>query len=218
MGNRDYKNFAKGSIYHLYNRGNNKEVIFRDEQDYRAFLFRLGLGLGIEKGDLNECEITKSPKSRIRIGSLEPNSFKLHAFCLMPNHFHLLIEQCGDESVSKLILRVSTSFSKYINLKHKRVGYVFQDRFKSVRIETNPQLMLISSYIHMNPVKDSLVNKPEEYKWSSYNDFIIDKKNPILHKQFLTEIFGGTKNFINENTKLYKRIVSKGAFDIFDFG
>ena len=64
----------------------------------------------------------------------------------------------------------------YLNLKYKRVGYVFQDRFKAVHIETNPQLMLVSSYIHMNPVKDFLVNKPEEYKWSSYNDFIFDRK------------------------------------------
>jgi putative transposase len=216
MGNRDYKNFAKGSIYHLYNRGDNKEIIFRDEQDYRAFLFRLGLGLGIEKVDLNECEITKSPKSRIRIGSLDPDNFKLHAFCLMPNHLHLLIEQCGEESISKLLLKVFTSFSKYINLKYKRVGHVFQDAFKAVQIETNPQLMLISSYIHMNPVKDSTVDKPQGYKWSSYNDFIVDRKNPIVHKQFLTEIFGNTKSFINENTKLYKRIVSKGTFDSFD--
>jgi putative transposase len=216
MGNRDYKNFAKGSIYHLYNRGDNKELVFRDEQDYRALLFRLGLALGIEKGDLNECEITKSPKSRIRIDNFEPDSFKLHAFCLMPNHLHLLLEQCGDDSISKLLLKVFTSFSKYINLKYKRVGHVFQDKFKAVRIEKNPQLMLISSYIHMNPVKDSLVNKPEEYKWTSYNDFIVDRKNPIVHKQFLTDVFGGTKNFIKENTNLYKRIVSKVAFDMFD--
>ena len=75
--------------------------------------------------------------------------------------------------------------------------------------------MLISSYIHMNPTKDSLVNKPEEYEWTSYNDFIYDRKNPIIYTQFLTEIFGGTKNFINENTKLYKRIVSKATFDMF---
>ncbi|MEK7200805.1 MAG: transposase [Patescibacteria group bacterium] len=215
MGNRDYKNFSKGCIYHLYNRGNNKEIIFRDEQDYRAFLFRLGLCLGLEKRDLNECEITKSPKSRIRIRGLKFGDFKIHAFCLMPNHIHFLVEQCGDESISRLLLKVFTSFSKYLNLKHKRVGHVFQDQFKSVRIETNPQLILVSTYIHMNPVKDSLVNEPEEYKWSSYDDFISDRKNLIVHKQFLTEVFGNTKNFINENTKLYKRIVSKGTFDIF---
>ncbi|MEK7634980.1 MAG: transposase [Patescibacteria group bacterium] len=214
--NRDYKNFTKDSIHHIYNRGDNKEIIFRDEQDYRTFLFRLGLGLGFDIKDLNECEITKSPKSRIRITSLKPENFKLHAFCLMPNHIHLLIEQCGDESISKLMSRVFTSFAKYINLKYKRVGHVFQDQFKSVQIETNPQLMLISSYIHMNPIKDGFIDKPEKYKWSSYVDFISNRKNKIIHKQFLTEIFGNTKNFINENTKLYKRIVSKGIFDTFD--
>jgi len=216
MGNRDYKNFTKGSIYHLYNRGNNKEIIFRDEQDYRAFLFRLGLVLGIEKEDLNKCEVTKSPKSRIRVENLKPDSFKLHAFCLMPNHIHLLIEQCEEESISKFLLKTSTSFSKYINLKYKRVGHVFQDRFKSVRIKTNPQLMLLSSYIHMNPVKDLLVNKPEDYEWSSYLDYLSDRKNFIVHKKFLTEVFGGKNNFVKENTKLYKKIVSKAAFDILD--
>lgn len=217
MGNnRDYKNFTKDSIHHIYNRGDNKEIIFRDEQDYRAFLFRLGLALGIEKEDLNECEVTKSTKSRIRINGLKPENFKLHAFCLMPNHIHLLIEQCGDESISKLVSRVFTSFSKYINLKYKRVGHVFQDQFKSVQIETNPQLMLISSYIHMNPIKDNIANNPQKYKWSSYNDFIGNRKNPIIHTQFLTKVFGNTKNFINQNIKLYERVVSKMPFDIFD--
>lgn len=215
MGNRDYKNFSKGCIYHIYNRGNNKEIIFRDEQDYRALLFRLGLVLGIDKKELNKSEITKSPKSRIRIKNLKSENFKIHAFCLMPNHIHFLVEQCSDESISKLLLKVFTSFSKYLNLKYKRVGHVFQDQFKSVHIETNPQLMLISSYIHMNPVKDELVKEPEDYKWSSYNDFISDRKNLIVHKYFLVDIFGNIKNFINENTKLYKRIVSKGTFDIF---
>jgi putative transposase len=133
MGNRDYKNFVEGNIYHLYNRGDNKEIIFRDEQDYRAFLFRLGLVLGISKKELDGCEITKSPKSRIRISGLKSGNFKLHAFCLMPNHIHLLIEQCGDESISKLLLKLSTSFSKYINIKYKRIGHVFQDRFKAVK-------------------------------------------------------------------------------------
>jgi putative transposase len=216
MGNRDYKNFSKGSIYHIYNRGNNKEIIFRDEQDYRAFLFRLGLVFGIKKEDLNKSEITKSPKSRIRIEGLAPENFKLHAFCLMPNHLHLLIEQCEDESISKLLLKVFTSFSKYINLKYKRVGHVFQDAFKATPIKTNPQLMLISSYIHMNPVKDFVVNKPEEYKWTSYNDFVFNRTNPLICKEFLIGTFGSKNNFINENKRLYERTLSKVPFDILD--
>jgi REP element-mobilizing transposase RayT len=203
MGKRDYKNFSEGSIYHLYNRGNNREIIFRDEQDYRAFLFRLGMAFGIKQKDLNNSEITYLPKSRIRIESSKINSFKLHCFCLMPNHIHLLIEQCGQESISKILLRVFTSFSKYINLKYKRVGHVFQDKFKSNIIENNSQLILISSYIHMNPVKDYLVKKPDDYKWSSYNDFVYNRKNPLTNKQFLLEVFETKENFIKETNNLY---------------
>ena len=149
MHKRDYKDFSKGGIYHLYNRGDNKEIVFRDDQDYTAFLFRLGLALGVDKKDLNQFNLTRSPKSKIRLHGFESEDFKLHAFCLMSNHFHLLIEQCADTSISNLILKVCTSFSKYINKKYNRVGHVFHDTFKAVQIKTNPQLMLISSYIHM---------------------------------------------------------------------
>ena len=74
--------------------------------------------------------------------------------------------------------------------------------------------MLVSSYIHMNPVKDSLVNRPEEYKWSSYNDFVSERNNILVCKDFLTEIFGSIKNFMKENKRLYERVVSKTVFDI----
>jgi len=216
MHRRDYKDFAKGGIYHLFNRGDNREIVFRDKQDYRAFLFRLGLAMGYSLESLNGCEVTKSPKSRIRINGFKIDNFKLHGFCLMPNHFHLLVEQGGDISISNLILKICTSFSKYINEKYDRVGHIFQDQFKAVRIETNAQLMLVSSYIHMNPVKDKLVNKPEDYSWSSFNDFILDRNNEIITTNFLTQIFGTKDRFEKENVELYKQKMSKVPFDILD--
>ncbi len=138
------------------------------------------------------------PYSRIRITDTDKKNFKLHAFCLMPNHFHLLIEQCNDISISKLISKVCASYSKYINKKYNRFGHVFQDCFKAVFIEDNPQLMWNSAYIHMNPVKDNLVKHPEDYKWSSYNDFAANRNLLIISKELLTETFGGQKNFIKE--------------------
>lgn len=198
MKNRDYKNFASGNILHIYNRGNNKEKIFFEDQDYKAFLFRLGLCLGFNEEELNKNKLIAMPYSRIRITETNKNDFELHAFCLMPNHFHLLIEQNGDVSVSKLILKLCTSYARYINKKYKRVGHIFQDQFKSVLIEDNPQLMWTSAYIHMNPVKDGLVKNPEEYKWSSYNDFASDRNLPIIDKKLLTETFGSQKDFIKE--------------------
>ncbi len=202
MKNRDYKNFASGSIVHIYNRGNNKEKIFFNEQDYKAFLFRIGLCLGFTQEELNKKNLIAMPYSRIRITETNKNNFKLHVFSLMPNHFHLLIEQVGNISISKLISKLCTSYSKYINKKYKRVGHVFQDCFKAVLIENNPQLMWTSSYIHMNPVKDGLVKHPSEYKWSSYNDFI-DKRNlPIINKELLIATFGDEKNFIEQTLVL----------------
>jgi len=198
MNNRDFKKFVPKSIYHIYNRGNNKEKIFFDEQDYKAFLFRLGLCLGFNEEELNKEKSIAMPYSRIRITGTDKKDFKLHAFCLMSNHFHLLIEQVGNIPISNLILKLCTSYARYINLKHKRIGHIFQDKFKAVLIEDNPQLMWTSAYIHMNPVKNGLVKNPEEYKWSSYQNFVSERNLAIVYKDFLLSIFGDQKSFIKE--------------------
>ena len=202
MKNRDYKNFVPGNIFHIYNRGNNKENIFFDEQDYRAFLFRLGLCLGSTEEELNKEKLISMPYSRIRITDMDKNNFKLHVFCLMPNHFHLMVEQIGDISISNLMLKLCTSYAKYINKKYERVGHIFQDQFKAILIEDNSQLMWTSAYIHMNPVKDKLVKHPAEYLWSSYNDYANKRNLPIVNKELLLGTFGDVKNF-TEQTLIY---------------
>ena len=199
MKNRDYKNFVPGNIVHVYNRGNNREKIFFDEQDYKCFLFRIGLALGVEIEILKNHTLTSVPYSRIRVNG-KKNLFKLHVFSLIPNHFHLLIEQCGDVSISKLISQLCTSYSMYINNKYKRVGHVFQDCFKAVLIESSSQLMWTSSYIHTNAVKDGLVKHPKDYKWSSYNDYAFDRNLPIVSKDLIFGTFGDKKNFIEQNS------------------
>lgn len=198
MKNRDYKNFAPDNILHIYNRGNNKEKIFFDNQDYKAFLFRLGLCLGFTEKELNKEKLIAMPYSRIRITETDKNHFKLHVFCLMPNHFHLLVEQIGDIPISKLISKLCTSYAMYLNKKYKRVGHIFQDQFKAVLIENNPQLMWTSAYIHMNSVKDGLVKHPSEYRWSSYNDFADNRNLLIISKELLISTFGNKNSFIKE--------------------
>ncbi|MFA5936892.1 MAG: transposase [Candidatus Paceibacterota bacterium] len=204
MKNRDYKNLAPNTIVHIYNRGNNREKIFYDKSDYSAFLFRIGLCLGIDQETLKKENILSVSNSRIRINP-NNNLFKLHAFCLMPNHFHLLIEQCEDTPISKLISQVCTSYAMYINKKYKRVGHVFQDQFKSVLIDNDPQLIWTSAYIHMNPVKDGLVKNPEDYKWSSYIDFISNRNLSIVNKEFLLSVFGNIKDFEKETLNFDKK-------------
>lgn len=215
MSNRDYKEFAPGTISHIYNRGNNRENIFHDDEDYKAFIYRLGQALGYEKEELTH-ELCALPYSRIRITGMSRNAFKLHAFSLMPNHFHLLLEQCGNISISVLISKVCTSFAKYINKKYGHVGHVFQDKFKAVLTQSNPQLMWSSSYIHMNPVKDGFVNDPANYRWSSYNDFVSDRGLPIITTDFLISVFGDRDSFKKETLRFSTdELVSKTVFDMF---
>jgi putative transposase len=198
MNNRDYKKFAPGTTVHVYNRGNNKGKIFFDEQDYKAFLFRLGLCLGFTPEELNKEELLSMPYSRIRITETKKNNFRLHAFSLMPNHFHLLLEQVGKTSISSLMSKLCTSYSRYINKKYKRVGHIYQDCFKAVLIESNPQLMWTSSYIHMNAVKDGLVKHPSQYIWSSYIDYSGKRNLPIVSKKLLLSTFEDQKNLIEQ--------------------
>ncbi len=200
MGNRDYKKFSPGNIFHIYNRGNNKEKIFLDDQDNKAFLFRLGICLGLEEKHLKENNLIAMPHSRIRITDVSKDDFRVYAFALMPNHFHLLIEQTKDIPISKLILKLCTSYSKYFNKKYRRVGHVFQDCFKAVLIKDTAQLMWTSSYIHTNPEKDGIVKHSKDYKWTSYNDYASERNLPIVSKGLLLEIFGGKQEFIEQNS------------------
>ena len=209
MNNRDYKEFAPGVIAHIYNRGNNKEKIFFDKQDYKSFLFRLGLALGFDEKELNKEKLLSLPYSRVRIADVCKNDFKLHAFCLMPNHFHLLIEQMGNTPISKIVSRVCTSYARYVNTKYEKVGHVFQDTFKANRIENDSQLMWTSAYIHMNPVKDNLVTSPDKYSWSSYNDYAENRNLLITETNLLKSAFG-SKGFEKET-----RVLSRENLDTY---
>src|SRR5205809_297696 len=120
MKNRDYKKFGAGEYYHVYNRGDGKENIFLDDQDFMFFMLRLRQNLVPDEG------------SKDRIKSLPPNSFSLVSYCLMPNHFHFLLRQNADIPTTKLMTKVCTSYSMYFNKKYNKVGHVFQDQYKQI--------------------------------------------------------------------------------------
>ena len=112
----------------------------------------------------------------------------------MPNHFHLLVRQNTDLPITQLILKICTGYSKYFNKKYDRVGVVFQDRFKAVRIKKNNQLLWVSYYIHKNPVDSKLVKYPEHYKWSSFSEYKNLVFEPICKKDIITKQFKETSD------------------------
>lgn len=139
------------STYHIIQRGNERKNIFFCDEDRLRFL----------------NTITKAR---------EKYNFLVYCYCLMDNHVHMIINDNGND-ISKIMKSINVSYVSYFNRNYKRVGHLFQDRFKSEVIENEPYLLEVSRYIHNNPVKAGIVVKPESYRWSSYNIYIGEIEN-----------------------------------------
>jgi putative transposase len=198
MSNRDYKKFAPDCFYHVYNRGVNKMDIFIDDQDKKFFLNRLKenlfpeLKINIE--EVSNKDLTKVHTPYVR-KTLPGGAFSLISYCVMPNHFHILIKQNGEISVSKLISKVCTSYSKYFNLKYGRVGAVFQDQFKAIYVDDDKYLLWLSAYINFNPVVSGLVKFAENWKWGSYLEFVDESVDSLCDKNLIKDQFKNIKSY-----------------------
>ena len=146
------QNFAPNEFYHLYNRGTEKRVIFHDKEDYQHFLFLMYI-----------CNTTKSIELR-KIGKnfdRENILIEIGAYCLMPNHFHILAHEKTEGGISKYMHKLLTAYSMYFNKKYKRTGKLYEGVFKSTYVEKDNYLKYLYSYIHLNPAK--LIDK----KWKT---------------------------------------------------
>ncbi len=155
--------------YHLYNRGNNKDLIFFEDDNYVYFLGQF------KKYVVPFCEV--------------------YAYCLMPNHFHFFLRVNDEVLFEKGIKNFFISYSKAINKKYNRVGSLFQGRYKISEITTDSYYATIIAYIHQNPVIAGLVRNMEDYKYSSYSAYL-SKKETLLNKQEVLEWFGGIDGFL----------------------
>lgn len=173
--------FVNEQIYHVYNRGVEKRPIFESSRDYQRFLKTL-LYYQIQ-----------GPKPRFS-KFFHPKIFKIDlskkivdilAYCLMSNHFHLLIKQTRDRGITELVSKLSNSYTKYYNTKYARVGPLLQGEFKSVLVESDEQLIHLSRYIHLNPISSFLVKNLGQYQWSSYHEYINDQKGICLKEDVL---------------------------------
>lgn len=203
-------NFVPKEFYHLYNRGNSKQIIFHDAEDYFRFIsllyacnsknnFRI---FGLNK-DQNIYDFERGEKI-VFIGS----------YCLMPNHFHVLITEIEEGCISKFMQKLTTAYSMYYNKKYKRTGSLFEGKFKSQHAGDDRYLKYLFSYIHLNPIK--LIQKDwkekgikdkqkamkylNKYQYSSYLDFMgTDRKqNKILDINNFPNYFPTKKYFQKE--------------------
>lgn len=116
------------------------------------------------------------------------------AYCLMPNHFHFLLKQCMDTGITEFLRKLTNSYGKYLNMKNKRVGPLFQGRFKSVHVETNEQLLHLSRYIHLNPIVSYITKEIESYPWSSYREYVLNPAG-LCSKSIVLEQFKTSQDY-----------------------
>ena len=166
------KIYKENSYYHVFNRGVAKNRIFIDKQDYKHFLFNLKLYLtdNLARTDLQGRTLKVAPS---RVPNNFTNQVDLCAYCLMPNHYHLLLYQKSKYLIRDFMRSIGTKYSMYFNKKYKRVGPVFQGKYKAVLVESNDHLIYLSKYIHQNPI-DILPSGSdlEGYKYSSYLNYL----------------------------------------------
>lgn len=157
---------SESGIYHVMMRGINRQSIFEDEEDYEKFI-----------------ETIRRYKEKC--------GYEIFAYCLMGNHVHLLLK-VGQEPLEQIMRRICGSYVYWYNWKYQRLGNLFQDRFKSEVVENDTYFLIVQRYIHQNPIKAGLVNKIEQYKWSSFNEYV--NKAEVVDSNFLLKMY-------NENQK-----------------
>lgn len=210
---------VEGDFFHIYNRGNSKQEIFLDEEDYLRFIKLLYLS-NSEKNVSFRDDIVKKHIDAFDFDRGE-TLVNIGAYVLMPNHFHLYLSpkprlRLEEElnSVAKFMLKLCTSYSKYFNKKYERTGKLFEGKFKSVHIMNENQAKYLFSYIHLNPIKliqsdwkeKGIKNIKEaikflySYKWSSYDYYLGVKndENKILNLDNFVNYFQNQESFKTE--------------------
>lgn len=155
-----------GAFYHVTSRGNEQKVIFKSQKDREKFLAYL------------ESAVT-------RYGAV------IHAYCLMSNHVHLLLETPGG-NLSQIMRHINGAYTTYFNVKRKRAGHLFQGRYKAILVEADEYATELSRYLHLNPVRAGMTSRPEDYQWSSYCCYVgLNKAPDWLTVDFILGYFGG---------------------------
>lgn len=166
-----------GEYYHVYNRGVARQPVFLTKRDYKHFLLTLSYYRFSNPPLKLSHFLQQSREDQVRLMKQVHKAGKklveLISLVLMPNHFHLLVRQTADEGISTFLRRATNSYTRYFNTTHDRVGPVFQGPFKTVRVETDEQLIHLSRYIHLNPLMGHVVKAStwRSYPWSSFPDF-----------------------------------------------
>lgn len=170
-----------GAYYHVTSRGNEQKDVFKSRKDREKFLDYL-------------------------MSATERYGAVIHVYCLMSNHYHLLLETPAG-NLSQIMRHINGAYTTYFNVKRKRAGHLFQGRFKAILVEADEYAVELSRYIHLNPVRAGMAVEPREYLWSSFQSYIGECKTPDwLRTDFVLGFFGKSRT---DAGKKYKTFVEE---------
>jgi putative transposase len=192
--------FFEGGYFHVYNRGVDKRAVFLRYGQYLRFVQTIRLIL-----------FTGSATPRLKTNqSLALNrKVRMLSYCLMPNHYHFLLQEIEEGGITEFMHKLDTSYTKYFNMNTHRSGRLFEYTFKAKTIESDDLLLHISRYIHLNPVIANLVEKPEEWKWSSYREYIDIESSKFCDTSILEYFFKDImsyKKFVTDQIEYAKML------------
>jgi len=208
-GNIKVRRIVTGEIYHVYSRSIAEYKVFNNDSEYLRMKETLNyykINKPIVKFSQHKDKNTK--ESEIVQHNVK-ELVKIVCYCIMPTHIHLALKQLTDRGISLFIGNVLNSYSRYFNIKHNRRGPLWERRFKEVLIQTDEQLLHLTRYIHLNPVTAYIVNNPEDWKWSSYQEYIDGDKNNISNCGDVLDIKPKRYKKFVEDRILYQRELAK---------
>jgi putative transposase len=219
-------------IYHIYNRGVDKRIIFSSSEEYSYFVHILYALNDLNTTNNNKRLHTKNINqdiNKFNEGSWTPficekerdKLVDVLAFVLMHNHYHLLLRERKENGISKFMHKIGTAYTLYFNNKHDRTGSLFQGKYKRVHIQNDNQLLYIPHYIHLNPIKEksfstqkAKIQYLENFKWSSYVDYVGGKNfSSVTQREYILSLFGDETGY-KKDILLF--VYDKKKFDLIE--
>lgn len=193
-----------GEIYHIVNRGVASMPIFISDRHYQRALETISY-YQHKNPPLRYSYFSRQIQSAKTESILKLNEDKEYfveiiCYCLMPNHIHFLLKQITDNGISEFMGKFSNSYTRYFNVKHKRIGPIFQGPFKSVRVETEQQLLHVSRYIHLNPYSSGIIKSIkdlQQYSYSSLSEYLGKTNYSYCQKDIILDYFKKSGSYLD---------------------
>ncbi len=186
------KPIPENAVLHVFNKSIANYNIFNTDADHQRYLWMMQyFSLPNQMESFSNFLRDNSHKMSEKIAALvtdNPPEVKIIAYCLMPTHFHLVTQQKNQRAISDFMLKLQNGYTQYFNDKHNRKGPLWEGRFKHVECESDEQLIHLTRYVHLNPVTAYLVEKPDEWRASSYQEYLGNSETKICHFRSVLQI------------------------------